>query len=269
MHAYYQHCNYSNVIMVIIIIISRKHYFILWLLSIKKNINLINYCTKNKDEAGYTSINNYVFATNRHIIIILQSFIKMATTNHDIIIEEQPQLQYSTSCSEQQLDEGGEVIIIEGKCYKGGLMSTALKFHLWSHTSTLLNIICCIEAPVLLSIKIYNGYRAINIWRLYLTRTSIFYTKVNLLCACCGTTTTEIPLSLIEDIQVHTETHGGCCPGLKIAYTSTILMELKHTAESVPWYNKCCCTCIEPLIQIKCCENSMSLWKQWGERWTL
>ena len=135
MHAYYQHCNYSNVIMVIIIIISRKHYFILWLLSIKKNINLINYCTKNKDVAGYTSINNYVFATNRHIIIILQSFIKMATTNCDIIIEEQPQLWYSISCSEQQLDEGREVIIIEGKCYKEGLMSTALKFLLWSHNS--------------------------------------------------------------------------------------------------------------------------------------
>ena len=51
--------------------------------------------------------------------------IKMATTNRDRI-EEQPQLQYNTSCSEQQLDEDGEVIIIDGKCYKGGLMSANL-----------------------------------------------------------------------------------------------------------------------------------------------
>ena len=179
----------------------------------------------------------------------------MATTNPDVI-EEQPQVQCSSSFSEQQLDEDGEEILIEGKCYKRGLMLAALQFYTCTHSNDALNLICCIGAPVVLPMGIYNGWRSSKIWQLYLTRTSIFYTKVNPVCVCCDTTTVEIPLSQIEDIRVYTETDGflTCCSGIKIAYTTTILVEFKLTAaESKPWH--CCCT-IEPLIQIVCCENS-------------
>ena len=132
----------------------------------------------------------------------------MASTNPEVIVE-QPQVRSNTSRSsntEQQLDEDGVVILFEGKCNEEDLMLVAIRVYTCSYNNDSINLICCLGAPVFLPIGIYNGCRSSKIWRLYLTHTSIFYTKANPTCVWCGTTTIEIPLSDIEDIGVKTGT---------------------------------------------------------------
>ena len=170
------------------------------------------------------------------------------------VISRQPCSNVQNRSLQQQYDENGEVIILEAVCAKKRLKHAVNSYYcFWSYLSLGLTAPCCLVAGKLC------GTKAANMWRMYLTTTSIHLVNYDASCVCVQSNI-RIDLTDIEEIQEAgciTIVNSVCINGSKIAPPTTILVELKPTKAKE--FYACCYRCFDlPIVvAINYCENSI------------
>lgn len=156
---------------------------------------------------------------------------------------------------QQQLDKHGERIIIEGICAQ-----TMLKRQVsWYYRSlSLSDSICFPCLPCCIFLGRSCGSKAVDIWHMHLTSTTLHIVNFNPYCVCCPKKDVDIELMDINEIEeVGAVYRAGCCNlGTKLESPSTVRVELKpNKAKEFFW--SCCRSCDLPLvIDINYCENA-------------
>ena len=176
----------------------------------------------------------------------------MTSTSHDAVTM-QPQFGTNNQAiQQQQIDENGETIIMEGICAK-----KLVKDIVFSYYCSLSAAFCHLGSPCLLLAGKGCGSRAANSWQMYLTTSSIHLVDFNASCV-CSRSNKRFDLVDIKDIEVVGSVYrGGCCNlGAKVAPATTILMELKPN-RAKDFFILCCKRFDLPIVvAVNYCENA-------------
>ena len=188
----------------------------------------------------------------------------MASTSTDVV-DVQPQRYYKPSNQlQRRVDENGEEIILEGICARKRLQSNISKYY------TSIPICFPICVPFCCLLGKFCGTRAVDVWSLRLTHSSIYFVNFNAACMCCPKAEVQIALTDINEIQEvsYVYTTGCCYLGTKID-TTTVRLELKpnKAKEFFPFYYGCLSCCksgddIPLVIDFNYCENAEEFVKE-------
>ena len=154
---------------------------------------------------------------------------------------------------QQQVDENEEHVIIEGICAK-----KTLKKHVSWYYHAQSFLLCHICFPCCLLVGRWCGSKAVDIWQLYLTPTTLHIKNFSPHCVCCPKRDVDIDLMDINDIkEVGGVYRQGCCyRGTKLIPPSTVRVELKPN-KAKDFFTCCCRNCDLPIvIDINYCENA-------------
>ena len=183
----------------------------------------------------------------------------MASTN-PAVIHTQPQPHSeenptSAICSQQQMDDNGELIIMEGICDQDGLKVAVSDYYYFLAVR-----MGFIWLPIFLPIGRFCGTKAVGIWRVYLTSTSLHFVKFDPTCVYFPIKSNKrIALTDIEEINVvNPVVTAGCCYlGTKLTSPTTVQVEIKPNGAK-EFFSLCCRYCDLPIvINIDFCANAV------------
>ena len=187
----------------------------------------------------------------------------MASTN-PAVIHTQPQPHpeenpTSAICSQQQMDENGELIIMEGICDQDGLKVAVSD--IYHFLAVRMGIIWL---PIVLPMGIFCGAKAVGIWRVYLTSTSLHFVDFDPACVYFPIKSNkQIALTDIEQINLlNPVVRAGfrcCAVGTKLGSPTTVQVEIKPNGakEFFPLCCRCCATDLPIVIKIDFCANAV------------
>lgn len=157
----------------------------------------------------------------------------------------------------QQLDDNEEHVIVKGICAQ-----KTLKEHVsWYYKSNSCSF-CHICLPCCLLVGRWCGSKAVNIWHMYLTPTTLHIVNFSPHCVCWPKSEVDIALTDIKEIEevgAIYKVWGSCLcfsEGTKLIPPSTVRIQLKPN-KAKDFF--CCCLrrCDLPIvIDINYCENA-------------
>ena len=171
------------------------------------------------------------------------------------VISRQPCSNVQNRSLQQHYDENGEVIILEAVCAKEQLKQAVQSYYGCANPISISTM--CLTAPCLFIAGKLCGSKAVNMWRMYLTTTSIHLVNFDAVCVCVQNNV-RIDLTDIEEIQeaAGATTKDGSKRGTKLAPPTTILVELKPTKAKEFYTGPYRRFDLPIVIAINHCENS-------------
>lgn len=160
----------------------------------------------------------------------------------------------ATQPRQQHLNKNGEPVIIAGVCAQQLLKQQVSSYYKY-YVSYITYHVCF---PCCGLVGKLCGSKAVDIWQMYLTPTTLHLVDFNPNYVCLPKKDLDIALTDINEIEeVGFVYKAGCCDcGTKLASPSTVRVELKpnRAADFFPW---CCRSCDLPIvIDINYCNNA-------------